>query len=104
LVATKNENKEASEDIRDTDNASIFSNNDPFLDAKEHVFDKELLQQREDIPFSKKKRGRKKQPAEEYLKQARQKVHDIEAEYVEAKLLKKSASTKRKLRNQKTAM
>jgi hypothetical protein len=38
-------------------------------------------QNKYDIPFAKKKRGRKKQPANEYLKQARKKVDEIEAEY-----------------------
>ena len=57
-----------------------------------------------DIPFAKKKRGRKKQPADEYLKQAREKVAEIEATYQEARKNKASTAEKRRLRNQKTAM
>ena len=38
------------------------------------------------------------------MKQARQKVAEIEAEYQRARLMKKSTSEKRRLRNQKTAM
>ena len=57
-----------------------------------------------DIPFAKKKRGRKKQPADEYLKQAREKVAEIEAAYQEARKNKASTAEKRRLRNQKTAM